>query len=101
MKPSLLYNNGQLLIVHYLPVMKDRQTESLSLSVGPQVCLEAKRINRRHERLDYVERRTRHWCILGNVTPAQYTQDMLDVVAIIRSAITIEAFRTFISTRIS
>jgi len=55
-----------------LPVVEDRQTERLSLSVSAQICLKSKRVNRRHERLDYVERRTRHRCILGNVTPTQY-----------------------------
>jgi len=55
-----------------LPVVEDRQTERLSLSVSAEIRLKSKRVNRRHERLDYVERRTRHRCILGNVTPTQY-----------------------------
>ena len=52
--------------------MENRQTERLSLSVSAEIRLKSKRVNRRHERLDYVERRTRHRCILGNVTPTQY-----------------------------
>jgi len=49
-------------------MMEDRQTECLSLCVSPQICLKAKRVDCWHERLDYVQRRTRYWCILGHMT---------------------------------
>lgn len=53
---------------HNLPVMKHRQTESLSLCVCPQICLESERVNCGNECLDCVQWGTWHWCILGNMT---------------------------------
>ena len=49
--------------------MEDWETESLSLCVGSQVRLKAEWVDRWHERLDDVERRTRHRGVLGHVTP--------------------------------
>ena len=55
---------------HDLPVMEDGHTERLALRVRPEVRLETERVDRWNERLDRVERRAGHRCILGNVTPA-------------------------------
>ena len=54
---------------HDLPMVEYGHTERLALRVRAKVRLETERIDRRNERLDRVERRAGHWCILGNVTP--------------------------------
>ena len=53
---------------HDLPVVEHGHTERLALGVRPEVRLETERVDRRNERLDRVERRAGHRCILGYVT---------------------------------
>lgn len=49
--------------------MEDRQSEGLTLSVGAKVRLEAKRVYSRDKSFNGVERGTRNWSVLGDVTP--------------------------------
>ena len=51
----------------YLPVMKYRETESLSLSVCSQISFKSKRVDSGDESFDCVQRWTRNWCILSDI----------------------------------
>lgn len=51
----------------YLPMMKYWKTESLSLSMGPQISLKTKRVNGGYKSFHCVQRWAGNWCILGNM----------------------------------
>lgn len=57
--------------ITYLPVVKDRQSEGLALSVRAKVGLKAEGVNSRDEGLDGVEGGTRDGRVLRDVTSAK------------------------------
>lgn len=54
-----------------LPVVEDRQSEGLPLSVCAEVSLKAKRVDGGDEGLDGVERRAWNGRVLGDVAPGR------------------------------
>lgn len=53
---------------HNLPMVEHLQAERLALRMSPQICLKAKGIYCRDECFYCVQRRPRHWSVLGHVT---------------------------------
>lgn len=70
LRPSCL-NRAQT----HLPVVEDGERESLSLCVGPQVCLKPKRIDGWDEGFDGVERRARDRSVLCHVASVNTSRD--------------------------
>ena len=51
-------------------MVEDGEAEGLSLGVGSDVGLKAEGVDGRHEGLDGVEGRARHWGVVCDMTPS-------------------------------